>query len=45
MVVKEAMNLIRKPAGPAKPPVANLDQKGIEKLRNILKDLSVLESE
>jgi 4-hydroxy-tetrahydrodipicolinate synthase len=42
MVVKEAMNLIGRPAGPAKSPVTSLSEESRKKLKDILKDLEAV---
>ena len=42
MVVKGAMNLMGKPAGPAKSPVTYLSEESRKKLKDILKDLGAL---
>jgi 4-hydroxy-tetrahydrodipicolinate synthase len=42
VVVKEAMRLIRKPAGPAKSPVKPLSEESREKLKKILEDIGAL---
>jgi 4-hydroxy-tetrahydrodipicolinate synthase len=42
VVVKEAMNLINKPAGPAKRPVRALSEENREKLKKVLKDMGIL---
>jgi len=39
VVVKEAMRLINKPAGPAKSPIKPLSEESREKLKKILKDI------
>jgi len=44
IVVKEAMNLIRKPSGPAKSPVSSLPEEKREKLKSLLEDLGLLPS-
>lgn len=41
VVIKEAINLIGKPGGPAKSPVAGLNEKERQKLKSILEDLEV----
>jgi len=42
VVIKEAMNLIGKPAGPAKSPVAGISEDNREKLRGVLRNLGAL---
>jgi len=44
-VVKEAMNLMRKPSGPAKSPVSSLPEDKKAKLKSILEELRLLPSE
>jgi len=42
VVVKEAMNLINKPVGPAKRPVRALSEENRERLKKVLKDIGIL---
>ncbi|MCD6530034.1 4-hydroxy-tetrahydrodipicolinate synthase [Candidatus Bathyarchaeota archaeon] len=42
VVVKEAMTMIGKPAGPAKSPVGGMSEENREKLRSILKELGLI---
>jgi len=42
VVVKEAMNLLGRPAGPARSPVSGLSEKDREKLKSLLGDIGLL---
>jgi 4-hydroxy-tetrahydrodipicolinate synthase len=42
-VVKEAMELIGKPGGPCKSPVSRMSEENREKLRNVLRNLGLIE--
>jgi len=42
VVVKEAMNLIKKPSGPARSPVSHLPEEKRAKLKSLLEELRLL---